>query len=199
MKAIRFAILCTLALFVAACLPVTTDNPIGSTVGFKPDPALIGLWKGHGGDKEPGDMKYAYFAFFRDDDGVGMSAMLMTFESDADQWTIYDAQLATLGANHIMNVREASQNGKPANEEDRRQLIPLRYDIGKDGKLTLSLLDDKATAAAIKAGKLKGTVQEGTGNDSHITADPKSLDAFFATKQGAALFGAKFVTLVRVK
>jgi hypothetical protein len=199
MKAIRFAILCALALFVAACLPVTSDNPIGSTVGFRPDPALLGVWKGRGSGKEPEDMKYAYFAFFRNDDGVGMSAMLMTFESDADQWTVYDAQVATLGANHIMNVRERSQNGTSANEEDARQLIPVRYDIGKDGKLTLSLLDDKATAAAIKAGKLKGTVQQGSENDGHITADPKSLDAFFASKQGAALFSAKLVTLVRVR
>jgi len=199
MKAFRFAILFALALFVAACLPVTSDNPIGSTVGFKPDPALVGLWKGQGGDKEPKDIKYAYFAFFRNDDGVGMSATLMTFEPDADQWTVYDAQVATLGANHIMNARERSQNGTSANEEDRRQLIPLRYDIAKDGKLTLSLLDEKATAAAIKGGKLKGTVQEGTGGDCHITADPKSLDAFFASKQGAALFSAKLVTLVKVR
>ena len=29
--------------------------------------------------------------------------------------------------------------------------------------------------------------------------DPKSLDAFFATKEGAALFSAKFVTLTKVK
>ena len=41
MKAIRFACLGLLALLLAACLPVTTDHPVGSTVGFKPDPALI--------------------------------------------------------------------------------------------------------------------------------------------------------------
>ena len=79
-----------------------------------------------------------------------------------------------------------------------RQIIPIRYDIGKDGKLTLSLLDDKATTAAIKAGRIKGTV-EGSEEDCHITADPKELDAFFATKAGAALFSAKLVVLTKVK
>jgi hypothetical protein len=195
MTTLRFAILALAALALAACLPVTTDNPIGSTAGFKPDPALIGMWKGRGVDK---DDKDGYFAFLRNEDG-SMTATLTTFESDADQLDVYQAQVVSLGANHIMNVRARSQNGTPANEEDARQIIPIRYDIGKDGKLTLFLLDDKKTTAAIKAGQLKGTVREGSDGDGHITADPKSLDAFFATKEGAALFGAKLVTLTKVK
>ena len=195
MRAFRFACLGLAALLLAACLPVTTDHPVGSTVGFKPDPALIGMWKGHGDSK---DDKNGYFAFLRNDDG-SMTAMLVTFETDADQWNVYEADVATLGANHIMSVRLKSEDGKPANEEDARQIIPIRYDIGKDGKLTLSLLDDKATTAAIKAGRIKGTVHEGSEDDGHITADPKELDAFFATKEGAALFSAKLVVLAKVR
>jgi hypothetical protein len=197
MRTIRFVCLVLAALALAACLPVTTDHPIGSTAGFSPDRALVGVWKGHG-DKEDKDAGDAYFAFLRDETG-GMTAILMTPEKNSDDWGTYDMQIASLGSNHIMNVREQSKNGKPANEEDSRDIIPIRYDIGKDGKLTLSLLDDKATTAAIKAGKIKGTVREGSNDDCHITADPKELDAFFATKQGAALFSAKLVTLTRVK
>jgi len=195
MRAFRFACLGLAALLLAACLPVTTDHPVGSTVGFKPDPALIGLWKGRGDSK---DDKDGYFAFLRNEDG-SMTAMLVTFESDGDQWNVYEADVATLGTNHIMSVRLKSEDGKPANEEDARQIIPIRYDIGKDGKLTLSLLDDKATTAAIKAGRIKGTAREGSEDDCHITADPKELDAFFATKEGAALFSAKLVVLTKVR
>ncbi|MBV8978097.1 MAG: hypothetical protein JO261_12905 [Alphaproteobacteria bacterium] len=193
MRGWRFLLLGFAGLIVAACLPVTTDHPIGSTVGFRPDPRLIGLWKGHGEGKDDGD---GYFAFLRNADG-GMTAMLLTFENDADQWDVYDAQIATLGANHIMNVRARSKNGERANEEDAKQIIPIRYDIGRNGKLTLSLLDDKKTAAAIRAHKIKG--ESKADDDARLTAEPKELDAFFATKEGAALFSAKFVVLTKMK
>ncbi|HEX4861884.1 MAG TPA: hypothetical protein VFV07_11645 [Rhizomicrobium sp.] len=198
MHVFRFACLGLAALLLAACLPVTSDNPVGSTTGFKPDPALVGLWKGHGEDKNNKDEKDAYFAFLRGEDG-DMTAVLITPEKESDDWGSYEVQVATLGANHIMNVRGATKNGKPVTDEMDREIIPMRYDIGKDGKLTLSLLDDKATTAAIKAGRIKGTVHEGSENDCHITASPKELDTFFSTKEGAALFSAKLVVLTKVK
>jgi hypothetical protein len=195
MRVFRSAILGLAALALAACLPVTSDNPIGSTAGFKPDPALVGLWKGHGQDKDDKDV---YFAFLQNEDG-GMTALLITPEKDAGDWGTYDLKIATLGHSHIMNVRPGLKNGKPDTDEDAGETIPIRYDLAKDGKVTLMLLDDKATAAAIKAGKIKGTVREGSEDDGHITADPKSLDAFFATKEGAALFSAKLAVLTRMK
>jgi hypothetical protein len=195
MKAIRFAVLGLAALFVAACLPVTTKNPVGSTVGFKPDPALIGLWKGHG---EDGD-KDGYFAFLRNEQDTGMTAILITPEKDVDEWGTFDLEPATLGANHFMNVHEGLKNGRPDDDEMAKENILVLYRIEPDGKLTLSLLDEEAAAAAVRAGKIQGTIQPGSSGDVHITAEPAAQDAFFATKEGAALFSKKLVTLTRVR
>ena len=196
MTAIRFAVLGLAALFVAACLPVTTTNPVGSTVGFKADPALIGLWKGHGEDEDKDDQD-GYFYFLRNEDG-SITAILITPGKDADDWGTFELQTATLGANHLMNVREGLKNGKPNDEELAKANIPMLYRLERDGKLTLALLDDEAAAAAVKAGKIQGTIEPGTSGDVHITAEPAAQDAFFATKEGAALFGKKLVTLTRV-
>jgi hypothetical protein len=195
MKAIRFAALGLAALFVAACLPVTTTNPVGSTVGFKADPALIGLWKGHSEDSDDQD---SYFYFLRNEDG-SITAILITPGKDADDWGTFTLETATLGPNHLMNVREGLKNGKPNDEELAKANIPMLYRIERDGKLTLALLDDEAAAAAVKAGKIQGTIEPGTSGDVRITAEPAAQDAFFATKEGAALFSKKLVTLTRVK
>lgn len=194
MKAIRFAVLLGAALLVAACLPVTTKSPIGTTAGFKADPALLGLWKGRGEDS---DAKEGYFAFLKNADGA-MTVILITPENDGDEWSTFDLQTATLGGNRIMNVRGGLKDGKPDDDELSKENIPLLYTIA-GGKLTLSLLDEKAVAAAIKAGRIAGTVDSGGTGDARITADPAQLDALFATKQGAALFGEKLVTLTKMK
>lgn len=194
MKLIRFSLLAAAALFVAACLPVTTKNPVGATVGFKTDAALAGLWKGHGDD----DSNNAYFFFTRNADG-SMTAVLFTPGKDSDDWGTFTLHTATLGSNRYMNVREALKNGVPSDEEPAKENILMLYALGADGKLTLALLDDKATAEAIKAGKIEGSVDPGSMGDVHITAEPAAQDAFFATKAGAALFGQKFVVLSRME
>ncbi len=194
MKAIRFAVLALAALFAAACLPVTTKNPVGSTAGFKPDPALLGLWKGHGEDDEGND---GYFYFLRNEEG-SITAILITPGKDMDDWGTFTLQTATLGANHLMNVREGLKNGKPNDEELAKANILMLYRIERDGKLTLALLDDEATGAAIKAGRIRGTIEPGSSGDVHITAEPAQQDAFFATKEGAALFSKKLVTLTKI-
>ncbi|HWA92841.1 MAG TPA: hypothetical protein VG889_22610 [Rhizomicrobium sp.] len=194
MNLLRFAILGFAALVVAACLPVTTKHPIGTTVGFKEDKALLGMWKGRGEDE---DAKDAWFAFLRNADG-STTAIMMTSDPDGDDWGTFRLDLATLGGNRIMNVHGGLKNGKPDDDEMSKQNIPFLYSFGADGTLTLSLLDEKAVAAAIQAGKIAGTVEKSSMGDVTITAEPAALDAFFATKEGAALFSSKLVTLKRV-
>jgi hypothetical protein len=197
MTAIRFAVLGLAALVAAACLPVTTKHPVGQTVGFKADPALIGLWKGRG--EQDKDAQISYFAFVRNEQGDGMTAILVTPGTDADDWGTFDLKLANLGANRYMNVREGLKNGKPNDEELAQENILLRYAVGKDGKLTLSLLDDKASAEAVNAHKIAGSVGQGSMGDVHITAEPAEQDAFFAKPEAGALFSQKLIVLTKVQ
>jgi len=185
----RFLLLGLAGLIVAACLPVTSDHPIGESKGFAIDPALLGTWRGRGESK---DDKPGTVAFLRGDNGH-MTAILIA----EDEWETYDLQVATLGANHFMNVRSVLKNGAPVDDEEAKAIIPLLYRFGRGGKLTLALLDDKASAAAIRAGKIKG--ESKADDDAHLTAEPKELDAFFMTKEGASLFKSKLLALSKVK
>ncbi len=69
MKAMRFAVLGMAALFVAACLPVTTKNPVGTTAGVQAgSESIVGVWKSRS-DKDDKDDKLGVLAFLNAEDG----------------------------------------------------------------------------------------------------------------------------------
>jgi hypothetical protein len=198
MKTIRFALFAAAALIVAACLPVTTRNPVGTSVGFKNDPALVGLWKAEP-DKDSPEDKPGYIAFLNGDEDSTMTGIVLDPGKDGGDWSSYNLKLATLGGNHLINVWSVLNNGKPADGDEAKADILMLYQLGKDGKLTLRLMDEDSVKAAIQAGKIKGEIEPGNTGDVRITAEPKDLDAFFATKESAALFVKPLIVLDRVK
>ena len=197
MKVLRFALFAAAALIVAACLPVTTKNPVGTSVGFKPDPALIGLWKAEP-DKDRPEDKPGYVALLNGEDEGTMTGIVFDPGKDGGDWSTYNLKLATLGANHLINVWSVLNNGKPADGDAKADILML-YQLGNGGKLTLRLMDEDATKAAIQAGKIKGEIEPGNTGDVRITADLKDLDAFFAKKGTAALFGKPLFILTKVR
>jgi len=196
MTIVRAGLALIVAALVAACLPVSTRVPAGTTVGFKPDPVLLGTWKGRGeNDKNP-----AYIHFIGNDDGR-MTAILVSppRKQSLGEWSAYSLRVANLGANHIVNAQEMSDNGKPSEGAAADQNMLLLYRVAKSGKLTLYMMDDKAVAAAIRAGEIAGEVEPGQDGDVHITADAAALDSFLKTPRAAALFSKPLVTLTRVE
>jgi hypothetical protein len=194
MKAIRIVFALIAALSASACLPVSSKSPIGSTQGFVIDPSLIGTWKGAAN----GEKVASYFHFLPGRENTIM-AVVVTPSSEDDQggWGAFALQTVKLGSSYFMNAQEVSDNGKVASDQSAQNTTPLLYKISDDGKLTLYMLDEKATAAAIKAGKIAGTVEPGDFGDVAITADPEALDAFFQTPEGLALFTTPFAVLTR--
>jgi hypothetical protein len=191
MKTIRFAAIALAALFVAACLPVTTKNPIGASTGVKAGPELAGIWKGHGDDDESD----GYIAFLNNGDET-MTAIVFSPDDKNGEWETYRLEAASLGDSHYMNARAVLKDGKPVTGEEASAIFPLLYRVD-NGTLTLWLMDEKAAKAAIGSGKIQGTIDPGDLGDVHITAEPAALDAFFGSKEGAALFSQKLLTLHR--
>jgi hypothetical protein len=183
MKLARLAALLFVALSAAACLPVTTTVPVGSTVGFTPDPALAGIWKGHG--QKLTDIMY--LSFFPKDDGT-VTALALKPDGKDGGWAAYSIQTTTLGAYKFMNAREVSSDGKPAEGVEAQKVFPLLYRVNGDGALVIYLLDEKRAASAIKSGKVAGTIDPGDYGDIKITAPAADLDAFMQTPDGRALF-----------
>ena len=198
MKSMRFAVLGMAALFVAACLPVTTKNPVGTTAGFKQDPSIIGVWKVEP-QKDDTDNKQGFIAFLNSEEDGAMTSIMLAPGKDTGDWGTYNIKLAALGQNHFMNAWTVMNNGKPADGEEASADILLMYRLGRDGRLTLYLIDEDKARAAVQAGKIKGDVGQGTTGDVHITAEPAALDKYFASKDGLALFVKPLAVMDRVK
>jgi hypothetical protein len=92
-----------------------------------------------------------------------------------------------------------SNDGKPSGIPASAGTFPLLYRVNGDGGLVVYLLDEKATKAAIQAGKIAGAVQQGDFGDVSITAEPADLDAFMQSPAGRALFIKPLLILKKVK
>ena len=192
----RFALAALAALCVSACLPVTTKTAVGSTVDFINDPALEGTWTGKVDKSSQGS---TYFHFLANE-GESMTLLGVTTKQDQDKggWSMFALTTATLGSHRYINAREISDDGKPATPDKQATNIPLLYTISGD-TLTLYLLDEDATTAAIAAHKIAGIVIKSQySTDVAITADAAHLDALLKSDAGAKLFKV-FVVLKRVK
>ena len=92
MKFMRFALLAAAMLFVAACLPVTTRNPVGTTTGFKQDPALVGLWKARPDKDDKDDDKQGFIAFLNAGEDGTMTGLMIAPAKGAGDWGYLQAQ-----------------------------------------------------------------------------------------------------------
>src|SRR5215831_16275766 len=182
MRALRNAAAICAALLISACLPVTTKTPIGATVGFKADPTLYGVWR----DQNRGEADEGFISFLKDEK-EGMTAVIVSPRRDGGDWQVFQLKTASVGGHTFMNAREILVNGKKADDGLAGQNIPVLYRV-KGRTLTLVLLDEKKTEAAIKTGALAGTIEPGECGDVHITADAASLDKFVQSDAGVALF-----------
>jgi hypothetical protein len=186
----------TAALLLTACFPPTTTHPVGTTATIVNDPALTGLWRGKS-DQSTED-RGLYFHFLPADDNTITVVMVQGGTEPDGDWMVASITTATLGGNHIMNAQLKFSDGK-AEDDDRPGTIPLLYRFEGPNRLVLYLMDEDATKAAIQSHKIAGTVEQGQFGDATITASPKELDAFLATKKGAALFGERFATLTKME
>lgn len=184
------------AIATAACPPVTSKSPLGTTVAAAPDPGLTGIWRGHVASSE----SMSYFTFFPEDDGT-MNAVLVVppLGTDKGGWAVFSVQTVALGPNHFMNARETIDDGKPATGPMADNTIPVLYRINSDGALVLYIVDETLAKNAIKSGKLAGDVEQGQYGDVTITAAPADLDAYMASPEGRALFSKPLAVLKRVK
>jgi hypothetical protein len=186
----RFAAVLACAFLLTGCLPVTSKTPVGTTAGLGADSSLYGTWKGHSPDSENKDD--GFFHFMAAKDGSITIAMILARGSSDDGWTIFNARTASLGKNRFINAVETFDKDAPAEGILKNANIPLLYAV-KGRMLTIYLLDEDKTKEAVKAGKLKGTIEPGDSGDVQITSEPAELDAFMATPEAAGLFKVMMV------
>ncbi len=198
MRLIKLSALFGTALLLLGCFPPTTTHPVGTTAGLANDPTLTGLWRGKMESSDAG--RDVYFHFLPTADGTITVVLVQAGAEPDGDWSVASITTAALGPNHFMNGRMVMSNGKPEDDnETTRGTIPLLYRADGQGRLVLFLLDEDAVKAAIKAHQIAGVVEEGQFGDAKITADPKALDAFMASRKGIALYGERFATLTKIE
>jgi hypothetical protein len=193
MQSVRFTLAILALLVLAACYPPVTRNPIGTTVGLKPDPAILGTWKSQ---PDPDNHRAGYYHFLSQQDGA-ITVVLVPDKGDASDVLLARLTTARLGKVGFMNVR-LMDTPKTEAKDQPPGTVPILYRIDAKGILSLYMLDEDLTKAAIKAHKLAGDAgKEGT-DDATITADGPALDKFFQSPAGLALFTKPFGVLHRI-
>ena len=168
-----------LILSLTGCLPVS-QNPLSSPENGGTDPRLVGVWYGKSGEDE------IFLHFIQ---GTEMQVVEVDHEKKgAAHTTLYNVFVTVLGEQHYLNIREGKN--KP--------YYLANYQV-KEGVLKISLMSDQSLAKAIKAGKLKGTVAEKSGDlDVTITDSTEHLAAFVKKSETEKLFDQKFGTFKKV-
>ncbi len=177
--------------FAAAglCGCVAVKAPVGTSVGCANDPALEGTWRGKSGDDKPDGY---YHVLLNDDATMTVVGFAPKNGDDKASWGTLALTTVRLGPNRYMNLHETSEDGGPPKNKPASDSIPLLYRIDGD-TLSVFTLDEKKVTAAIRAGRIAGTltpikVMGVTIESVAITADGPHLDAFLKRADAAELF-----------
>jgi hypothetical protein len=196
MKIIPAAVALCCTVLLAACFPPVTAHPLGGSAA-RSDASLAGLWKARMTEASDENNK-AYFHFVPKKDGTML--VLIVSASKTDDGDVMGAMTtsAMLGSNRYLNAKLVSFEGKEAEEDEGPDgTIPVM--VKRNGRhMTLYLMNEDTTKAAIKAGRIKGEIEPGSMGDARITADQPALDQFMASPEGAGLFTEKFAELTKV-
>lgn len=151
-------------------------------------PRLLGVWSG--GDEcdgqilhvLPGEGNGLELVIIAEDDRVdGVAHAIMHFQA-------LPTRLA--GRTYLSARAVAGSRGDLPRPFRARDYLILRYELARDGTLSLDYLGGKPVDEAIQAGTLAGTYTRGKGeiDDARVTAETPALRAFVAAVDPAEAF-----------
>ncbi len=167
------------AIGFVSCEPPKSQNPLSDPKGAKADLRLAGLWAGHMNK----DVDYIVFAPREDQ---MMDLVLIGQDSKDGAFTMhYEFYPTTIDGKDYMNLRSKFF---PDPDSEKFVLSPTfffaRYEISKDGILSLWPMSDDEVKKAITNEKLEGNVDA----IPMITADSAKLSEFIKNADPEELF-----------
>ena len=173
---------------VLAGCKVDSVNPISSFESARPDAAIYGVWR----YKDKDELSYLH---------IGPEFSLTDAASPGNRRTrivvvdhkrngltdeAYVAYTSRVGKQRYLNVVQA---------DGARTVgyLFVQYTLVDRNTLRFATVDEDALEAAIRAGRIKGTMRgEGPSSQTVITADSPEIEGFLAT-DGGRLFASPFV------
>jgi hypothetical protein len=191
---LKMLVAIVLFLALSGCDTLTVDNPIGTSDGAPGDSRLAGAWKLTAMQSKDASAEGTAYAFFLPRKEGGFNTLLVGWKRDKSESDYYALKILTgqAGGSNFLNVVPIVEDGKVEDKMDG--YWPVLYRIDGNGFLqTYKCSDDglKYVESAIEDHRLGGTVAKhelykdangspGESTEIEITADQKSLDAFFA-------------------
>ena len=196
---IRSLVLVGTCLLLASC--IDSKTPLTSPEQAKIDPKLAGLWRA---EMEDGRVEYYHAAPADNKLPAGVLRLVSVSYNKTGSLSRPGELLAfssSVNGNKYLNV--ALIDGKDLDQfanagwkpELVKGYIVAKYQVQGD-TLTLWGMDRDAKRRAIKAGKIKGTVDE---NNVFFTDTPEHLAAMLAGPENAHLFDKEPIRYERVK
>jgi hypothetical protein len=187
-----FALGAALCLLLTSCV-VTSENPLGSPESAQIDQRLLGDWIAQNGD----------IVHFSAKDAHWMEAVTTPKGPDSSSANKKSESnlffVTTIGDDTYLNMRSVG-------EGSRASYSLFRYTINPDQTLHMWGLSQDEMAAAVRAGKLKGTVREHrtTGHPPHtdidvyLTDSSEHLMKFISRHDPTDIFDAETDPLTKV-
>ena len=188
-------------LLLAGCLP-ESKNPLSTPATSTIDARLEGIYR-QDREKSSDDLEGWHF-HYRGVPTAGGSRVTPSLEvldvthmkNGGLRGNAYHALTTHLGGHDYISFVELGTSGK------KGKAAPYsfaRYEVDWAGNLRVWLASPQALEAAIKAGKLHGTVvPHKFGDDIFIADSTEGLAAFVAASDPAILFGGKPLVLHRI-
>lgn len=185
----RWKLLVALSLAVVSCGPPRSSHPLSDPAAAKPDPRLVGLWTGLVNGSKATLQVFAK---------TGASLDLVLVGDDGEKGAAvltFDAFPSALGGKTYLNLRAKTFHAWADGFDLSPDYIFARYELTKDGALSLAVMDDAPVKKAVAAKTLAGTVAD---DDVTLSASTKDLAEFVRTAKPDELFSS-FGTFRRVK
>lgn len=178
---------------IAGCEPPLSVNPLSDPASAKADPRLKGVFVANldGGE--------AWLHFNPRSAGPVVDVVLIGHDDQQGAMVLHYEGFATqIGSASYLNLRAKKFDDIL---DQRYTLAPMylfaKYEIAKDGALTLSVMDDEPATKAIRKKEIDGKVSEGgalsdekivTGHGTILTADSAKLSAWVSKSTDLELF-----------
>lgn len=184
-RILGFSSALALLVMLASCVPESV-NPLGSPAPSAADSRLEGNWLEI---KNPQNS-----LVFTGTEAPWLQVLCADISKEAKEDEEYNVYPTTIDKAHFLNVRGFEKDDS-GNRKESAEFLFLRYEIDADGNLSIWSMDEDIVVKAIKAQKLKGSVQSKDGDKTVILKDSTANLVKFIEKTGAEkLFHREFGT-----
>ncbi len=179
-----------LIVLMLACMPADFKNPLSDPTSGEVDPALPGVWMSRDKDTRQSNKNSYEMLYFISTEEKALE-MILVNPNDKPAILAFKGFVTKIDDNAYLNLQyRISENIKTEEVQYSETFWIIKYQLSRDGVLTLSYLDDEKVDQLLESGVLNGEeiARTGGGTDIHITNSTAELQQLIRTTKTEELF-----------